>query len=174
LNEKYEVASRFDNSWNGSAIILLDATYFLYACAHSNSLRLYKLDRTVSVDDCHTIHLATLHLPALRAEADIRQISFLTPAIQAHPRPHPTVGATDDPEARLHVLRLMYFRGDEGPSEDGQIGLLFIHQRVLTNYIAEHARLGGPALNVPWAEWGPRNTRLISPAEGLVNSYDKR
>jgi hypothetical protein len=160
---------------NGSAITLLNSTYFLYACADdSGSLRLYKLDRSVSVDNGPAIHLATLHLPTLRAEADIHTISFLTPPLQARPRPHPTLGATDDPEARLHVLQITYFRGDEGPSDDGQMSLLFMHQRVLTHYIAQHARLGGPALNIPWTEWGPRNTRLISPAEGLVNSYDKR
>ncbi|KAF8194952.1 hypothetical protein BJ912DRAFT_160020 [Pholiota molesta] len=165
----------FSSYMNGCALNFLDSDHFLFACADgSGSLRLYKLDRTVSIDNGPAIHLATLHLPTLRAAAHIRQISFLTPAMQAHPRPHPTLATTDDPEARLHLLQIMYFCGDEGPSDEGQSGLLFLHQRVLTKYIAQHARLGGPALNIPWEEWGPRNTRLISPGEGLANTYDKR
>ncbi|KAF8194949.1 hypothetical protein BJ912DRAFT_159947 [Pholiota molesta] len=169
----------FDRSFpsyiRGSTINLLNSSYFLFACADgSGSIRLYKLDRSVSVDKVPAIHLATLHLPPLRAGSDIRDIAILTGPIQAHPLPHTPLVAND--EDRLHVLWIMYLCGDEGPSEsdEGQIGLLFTHQRVFTKYIAQHARLGGPALNIPWAEWGPRNTRLISPAEGLVNSYDKR
>jgi hypothetical protein len=110
----------FSSYMNGCALNFLDSDHFLFACADgSGSLRLYKLDRTVSIDNGPAIHLATLHLPTLRAAAHIRQISFLTPAMQAHPRPHPTLATTDDPEARLHLLQIMYFCGDEGPSDEG-------------------------------------------------------
>ncbi|KAF8194950.1 hypothetical protein BJ912DRAFT_159975 [Pholiota molesta] len=167
----------FPSYMGRSAINLLDSIYFVFAYADdsgddSGSIRLYKLDRSVSVDKGPAIHLATLHLPPLRAGSDIRNIAILTGPIQAHPLPCTPLVAND--EDRLHVLRLMYFCGDEGPSDDGQIGLLFTHQRVFTKYIAQHARLGGPALSIPWAEWGPRNTRLIPPAEGLVGRYDRR
>ncbi|KAF8198996.1 hypothetical protein BJ912DRAFT_1139832, partial [Pholiota molesta] len=171
-------AISFDRSFTtymgGCAMSFLDSNHFLFACADdSGSLRLYKLDRSVSVDDCPTIHLATLHLPPLRAESDIHNISILTGALQAHPRAHAPFTADD--EDRLHVLQIQYFCGDQPDwSDEGQLGLLFTHQRVLTTYIAQHACRGGPPRDVPWAEWGPRYTRLISPAEGLVTNYDRR
>lgn len=118
----------------GCALNFLDSDHFLFACADdSGSLRLYKLDRSVSVADCFAIHLATLHLPPLRAGSDIRNISILTAALQAHPRPHAAAPFTADDEDRLHVLRLIYYCGDKepNPSDEGQVGLLFTHQRVL-------------------------------------------
>jgi hypothetical protein len=159
----------------GSAINLLDSLYFLFACSEdSGSIRLYKLERSVSVDNAPATHLATLHLPPLCNGSRVANISILTGPIQAHPLPHMPFMAND--EDRLHVLRILYIvrHGGSNMSVEGQTGLLFTHQRVFTKYIAQHACLGGPALDIPWTKWGPINTRLISPARELDCNYDKR
>ncbi|KAF8199013.1 hypothetical protein BJ912DRAFT_686105 [Pholiota molesta] len=161
----FDRSLKFLSYMGGCAINLLDSIHFLFACSNdSGSLRLYKLNRSVSVDNVPAIHLATLHLPPLDPTSDIGEISILTGPLQANSLPHSPFMEND--EDRLHVLRIKYhYEGDQ--MDDGQIGLLFTHQRVLTKYIAEHDRLGGPALDIPWAEWGPHNTRLICPVEGL-------
>ncbi|KAF8170154.1 hypothetical protein BJ912DRAFT_1148946 [Pholiota molesta] len=127
---------------------LLNSTHLLSAFTdNSGSIRLYKLERSLSVDNAPAVHLATLHLPSLafHRNCKILSITIQTEPILAHPLPH-TPFMTND-EDRLH--------------------------RVFTKYILRHACLGGPPLDIPWAEWGPSNTRLIFPADGdqYANSH---
>jgi hypothetical protein len=75
-------------------------------------------------------------------------------------------------EDRLYVFWITYWHQNCYP--DVECASMFVHQRVLTNYISRHASRGGPPLDIPWAEWGPSNTCFMFPRNGRGNSHTRR
>jgi hypothetical protein len=136
--------------------MLLDSTYFfLTTVANYGEIRLYKLVRS-SAAATKAIHLATLHLPPMSPGITFLTISSHAGPIEANPLSHLPFAIHDDD--RLHMFTMVY---TEVMSEDSPRRLhylnMFLHQRVLLKYahpLTEHA-----PLDIPWAEWGPPNTR---------------
>ncbi|KAF8172131.1 hypothetical protein BJ912DRAFT_105235 [Pholiota molesta] len=141
---------------------LIDHTYcFFSSLVDSGSIQLYKFIRPSGVTT-PAIHLATLHLPPISTGISIMGISAQAGPVMAQATLHIPLVVND--ADRLHVFTLTYREDAEGPPSSISTNV-FVHQRVFMRYIARYAGSGaGVALDVPWMEWGPQNTRIIYPA----------
>jgi hypothetical protein len=141
---------------------LIDHTYcFFSSLVDSGSIQLYKFIRPSGVTT-PAIHLATLHLPPISTGISIMGISAQAGPVMAQATLHIPLVVNDDD--RLHVFTLTYREDAEGPPSSISTNV-FVHQRVFMRYIARYAESGaGLPLDIPWMEWGPRNTRIIYPA----------
>ncbi|KAF8164077.1 hypothetical protein BJ912DRAFT_1150425 [Pholiota molesta] len=144
---------------NGYRFGLIDHMHCLFISpVDSGSIRLYKYVRPSGV------HLATLHLPPISAGISVLGVTAQAGSITAQQAtPHVPLAVND--ADRLHVFNLLYRKGTEGPQSTISTNV-FVHQRVFMSYIAHAAdpAAAGPPLDVPWADWGPRNTRILCPA----------
>ncbi|KAF8192046.1 hypothetical protein BJ912DRAFT_1041417 [Pholiota molesta] len=134
---------------------LLDSTYFFIVTGdNSGAIQLYKLVRSHAAAT-QAVHLATLHLPPTSPGATIRGIVSHAGPIEANPLPHTPFTVHDD--HRLHMFTVQYTH----PMDQAHYVSVFLHQRVLLKY-ACHTRTAQEhaPLDIPWAEWGPPNTRM--------------
>jgi hypothetical protein len=148
---------------NGYRSSLIDHMYCLFISpVDSGSIRLYKFVRPSGITAPAT-HLATLHLPPISTGISVLGVTAQAGPITAQQAtPHVPLAVND--ADRLHVFNLLYRKGTEGPQSTISANV-FVHQRVFMSYIARSADpAAGPPLDVPWADWGPRNTRILCPA----------
>jgi hypothetical protein len=158
---------------NGHRFSLIDHTYCLFLSpVDSGSIRLYKFIRSSGVTS-PAIHLVTLHLPPISTGISaIATTKSQAGPIMAQATSHIPLVTND--EDRLHLLTLVYRASFEGPPSPISTNM-FVHQRVFMNYIAQAADSGaGPPLDIPWAEWGPQNTRIIYPGYILTSRWQNR
>jgi hypothetical protein len=79
--------------------------------------------------------------------------------IEANPAPHLPFMVNDDE-------RVLMFRMEYDPANllenwfGNRFVNLFVHQHLLLNYARQALTMHSP-LDIPWADWGPPNTRLI-------------
>jgi hypothetical protein len=150
-----------------SDFALLDATYFFVTCpSNSGSIKLYKLSRSPT-STAQAVHLATLHLPPIGLHVQIQRIVSHAGGNEALPPPHTPFAVHDDD--RLHVFTIEYIYSDPPQAHHMQRSRLeylnlFVHQRVLTRYCTQRGCGRDVPLDIPWAAWGPPNTKIIYPA----------
>jgi hypothetical protein len=138
---------------------LLESTYFLITTeAICGAIQLYKLVRSHAAAT-QAVHLATLHLPPTSPGVTIRGIVSHAGPIEANPLPHAPFMVHDD--HRLHMLTVQYIHPMDSGGRRVHYMNVFLHQHVLLKY-ARHARAVQEhvPLDIPWAEWGPPNTRV--------------
>ncbi|KAF8169223.1 hypothetical protein BJ912DRAFT_1149427 [Pholiota molesta] len=124
---------------------LIDHTYCSFTSPDdSGSIRLYKFIRPSGVTT-PAIHLATLHLPPISTGISIMGISAQAGPVMAQATLHIPLVVND--ADRLHVFTLT--------------GFLCATSRAMRSRTDSGA---GLPLDIPWMEWGPRNTRIIYPA----------
>ncbi|KAF8191365.1 hypothetical protein BJ912DRAFT_298671 [Pholiota molesta] len=140
-----------------TAFRLLDsASFFVASPSGSGLIQLYELVRS-SYPPAR--HIATLHLPPTAPNTEISHIFVYAGPIEG--RPYSDMPFTSNNEDRLHVLSVVYQNLDKEKSYRLDI---FVHQRVFTKYISLNR--DHPPLDIPWEEWGPRNTRIIPACVG--------
>ncbi|KAF8171138.1 hypothetical protein BJ912DRAFT_911666, partial [Pholiota molesta] len=138
--------------------VLLDTTYFfVITAAKCGVIQLYKLVRSHAAPN-QAIHLASLHLPPTAYGVAIDRIHTHAGPIEANLHPYAPFTVHDD--HRLHMFTVQYIHPDSGRARPHYVNV-FLHQRVLLKY-ARHARTVQEhvPLDIPWAEWGPPNTRV--------------
>ncbi|KAJ7214050.1 hypothetical protein GGX14DRAFT_542311 [Mycena pura] len=89
------------------------------------------------------IHTATLQLPEV--EIGVQHWSFATRSVGFRVNPGDGRRFSKSNDERLFVVRFLSYR-------------LFVHLRYLLRYLSNR---DGPVI-VPWNEWGPQNTRMLS------------
>ncbi|KAF8192058.1 hypothetical protein BJ912DRAFT_924971 [Pholiota molesta] len=139
---------------------LLDSTYFLITCRSDfGSIRLYRLVRSHCYEAAaQAIHLVTLHLPPTAPGIYIRGIQSEAGPVEANPLPGEPFSIHDDD--RLHLFTVVYNHEVAGQYDrENSILNLFLHQRLFLKY-ARQVTTDNLALDIPWAEWGPLNTRF--------------
>ncbi|KAF9482983.1 hypothetical protein BDN70DRAFT_374723 [Pholiota conissans] len=141
---------------------LLDSkSFFVTSPLNSGAIHLYRLVRPSNGESpCVPVHRAALQLPPLISTAKPFRIFTKSGPIQAH-APFNSPFVTND-EDRIHVFKPVY------NSSQRTFPLsfnMFIPQRVFTKYMSLGSleNQGGPALNIPWKQWGPLNTCIIHP-----------
>ncbi|KAF8169657.1 hypothetical protein BJ912DRAFT_888365 [Pholiota molesta] len=136
---------------------LLESTYFLITTeAICGAIQLYKLVRSHAAAT-QAVHLATLHLPPTSPGVTIRGIVSHAGPIEANPLPHTPFMVHDD--HRLHMFTVQYIHPMDSGGRRVHYVNVFLHQHVLLKY-ARHARAVQEHVDIPWAEWGPSNTRV--------------
>jgi hypothetical protein len=138
---------------------LLDSTYFFITTkAIFGAIQLYKLAQSHAAAT-QAVHLATLHLPPTSPGVTICGIVSHAGPIEANPLPHTPFTVHDD--HRLHMFSVRYIHPMDAGEHRVRYVNVFLHQRVLLKYArrARTAQEHAP-LDIPWAEWGPPNTRV--------------
>ncbi|KAF8192055.1 hypothetical protein BJ912DRAFT_1142196 [Pholiota molesta] len=165
-------ATSFDRSLPTSrySFGLLDPTYFFITCpSDCGSIRLYRLAQFPKGSTTDPTHLATLHFPPTASPTKLRMVNNVAGPIEANPAPHLPFMVNDD-------KRVLMFRMEYDPANllenwfGNRFVNLFLHQHLLLNYARQALTMHSP-LDIPWADWGPPNTRLI---ESSSSQYGRR
>ncbi|KAG6848179.1 hypothetical protein H0H93_002640 [Arthromyces matolae] len=117
-----------------------------------------------SVERYHPIHVATLNLPALAEDSRLNTLTIHTGPFET-PLPHAPF--TTSPLSRVYVLTLsvMYhpllltLTGDPPRTETFY---LFIKCSTFLQYLSTSEEFNLEPPSVPWSQWGPSSTRLLS------------
>ena len=119
------------------------------------SIELFTFEGTSSSQG--PVHVASLRLPELQQGQELTSITTHSAPFLAHPIP-PGAPFYANQDERIHALSLRYV--DRG----GLRIVMILKNSALLRYIPSDANIGGKRtekLVVPWAEWGPRNTRFM-------------
>ncbi|KAF9473110.1 hypothetical protein BDN70DRAFT_925343 [Pholiota conissans] len=155
-------------------VSLLTPDYFFTTYpAESGAIRFYRLQSdTESSPELPSspIHLATLHFPPV-----YRNLRMEAGPIETQPTSTREPFVLND-EDRIHAFSLDYiYCDDDGQWHSAMPISMYLHQRVLMTYCtaawATYTKtLKGQysKLQVPWAEWGPQNTRIVFPSGTLA------
>ncbi|KAF9477679.1 hypothetical protein BDN70DRAFT_94996 [Pholiota conissans] len=130
------------------------------------SIWLYKLPQPGTSVSNLTL-LAKLHLPMTSLGTTVTSISTHTSPSEKYPIPGMTFMPNDDD--RLHAFTIKYRHCHIANAAGNPIVMpmnLFVHQRVLVKYCLQQQETlyNDIPLEVPWEEWGPKNTRILCPS----------
>ncbi|KAH9018313.1 hypothetical protein EDB84DRAFT_1276248 [Lactarius hengduanensis] len=108
-------------------------------------------------------HVATLHLPTPHPNRALFELTTTTGPFLA--RPPAGSPFSFSRTARVHVFTV---RHDPGAHRGRWQPVCFVvHNRTLMRYVETYRDDGGGAVDVPWEEWGPAETRLFVLAMGF-------
>lgn len=119
-------------------------------------------------DEPIPVHVATLWMPPLQ---DDRVMLFLS-SHSGPFLPKAPCGAefTTRPDSRIQVLSVGYQNENMLFGDAHHFGFFYVHNRTLEKYIMLYGKAEGVlgdksiqktmAIDVPWHEWGPENTRF--------------
>ncbi|KAF9477083.1 hypothetical protein BDN70DRAFT_934503 [Pholiota conissans] len=142
---------------------LLDSTsFFVTSTRRSGSIRLYKLVRSNSTK-VPAIHVATLHLPPIIHNAQLRSITVarVAPIEMNSLSGRPFIINDED---RIHGFSVKYMTVVSDYNVNTE-AFLFVHQRTFSRYLSQNVPLKHRPLNVKWPVWGPNDTALVINAD---------
>ncbi|KAF9480909.1 hypothetical protein BDN70DRAFT_877099 [Pholiota conissans] len=165
------------------AFRLLTADLFVLTDVQgSGSIRLYKLVYPDVIDTSPSTptHLATFHLPQTVPGCRTEYVHINAGPIAAHPLPFPGTSHNTPPPYLLndddHVHRFILAYHHEIIGVERVLSKyydfeMYVHQRVFARYYrfrySEQVGVVAP-VDVPWAEWGPANTRIVQAPYGQL------
>ncbi|EIN06875.1 hypothetical protein PUNSTDRAFT_127446 [Punctularia strigosozonata HHB-11173 SS5] len=179
-----------DHTWDFA--FLSNRSYMLSSLKHSGALHLFTFDSpppsspsssssssssssppAPSVSPVAPTHAATLHLPSIRPEIAVSNLSTHAGPVCARGRGRASDAFVKDARARIHVVTVHYAGIVPEPGEPRGRWSLFVRNGTLEGWamrgrgcgdgIGGEVEGGGGALQVPWEEWGPRETRALVP-----------
>ncbi|KAF9472986.1 hypothetical protein BDN70DRAFT_937775 [Pholiota conissans] len=146
---------------------LLDSTFcYIISLDECGALWLCKL---LPSCDPPIVHIATLHFPPTTPETEVYKIIAHAGPLEAHAPPNTPFMVNDDD--RLHMFTMSYSNPSLDYRDNRGMLTLYVHQRVFSKY-ASSERYSGTPIDIPWAEWGPQNTRVVYPASFVPQVYE--
>ena len=121
-------------------------------------------------DEPIPVHVATLWMPPLQDDRVMLFLSSHSGPFLA--KPPCETEFTTRPDSRIQVLSVGYQNGNMLFGNAHHFGFFYVHNRTLEKYVMDHGRTGvldgesiekthpSIAIDVPWHEWGPENTRF--------------